>query len=252
MTDAGIPEWRSRTVLLYGEDGAARIAGASMLVAGLGAVGSAAVEALARSGVGALALVDFDVVDPSNTNRQLCALRSTIGRPKCDIVAARVADINPSCRVTAIRGRIPPELPGAREFLAGLPRPDVIIDAIDDVGAKAALIAAAAAEGVPIVSSMGAARRLDPTKVRVGPLGDVAGCPLAKALRHALRAIISGPDADMQSGVVRRLECVYSAEPPVKQPPSAPESPRAIGSSMCVTAVFGMAAAYAALQRVVQ
>lgn len=248
MTDTGIQGWRSRTELLYGEDGSARIAGMSILVAGLGAVGSAAVEALARSGVGSLTLVDFDVVAPSNINRQLCALRSTIGQPKCEIVAARVADINPSCNVTAERGRIPPTPEEARQFLASLPRPDVIVDAIDDVGAKAALIATAAAEGIPIVSSMGAARRFDPTKVRIGTIGEVAGCPLAKALRHALRAMISAQDTDMRTGVVRGLTCVYSTEPPAKQPPSDPGEPRAMGSSMCVTATFGMAAAYAALQ----
>lgn len=252
MTDNDASVWRSRTILLYGDDGAERIASSSVLVAGLGAVGSAAVEALARSGVGSLTLVDFDVVEPSNVNRQLCALRSTIGRPKSEIVASRVADINPSCRVVAVRDRIPADLVAARAFLASLPRPDAIIDAIDDVEAKAALISAALADGIPIISSMGAARRFDPTKVRIGTLGEVAGCPLAKALRRSLRAKIadaeesgSAPTIPDPSGVT----CVYSVEPPAKQPSVRVDEPRAMGSSMCVTATFGMSAAYAAIGR---
>lgn len=253
MTDNDASVWRSRTILLYGDDGAERIAASSVLVAGLGAVGSAAVEALARSGVGSLTLVDFDVVEPSNINRQLCALRSTIGQPKTEIVAARVTDINSSCRVVAVRDRIPADIAEARTFLAALPRPDVIIDAIDDVEAKAALISAALADGIPVVSSMGAARRFDPSKIRTGVLGDVTGCPLAKALRRALRAKIASveesgyaPPIPDPSGVM----CVYSAEPPAKQSAVKANEPRAMGSSMCVTATFGMAAAFTALRTV--
>ena len=244
MSDAAKPDWRSRTRLLYGDDGAARIAGATVLVAGLGAVGSIAVEALARSGVGRLLLVDFDVVEPSNINRQLYALRSTLGMAKGEVAAARVRDINPDCEVSFLAARLPGDADGVGEVLSGFPRPDAIIDAIDDIEAKAALIVHGLHASIPVVSSMGAARRLDPARVRAGALAEVSGCPLAKGLRRALRARL-GDAADIP---VPRLVCVYSAEPPQPQM-AAPEcGPRAMGSSMCVTGAFGFAAAAAALR----
>ncbi len=244
MNDAPKPEWRSRTRLLYGDDGAARIAGATVLVAGLGAVGSVAVEALARSGVGRLLLVDFDVVEPSNINRQLYALRSTLGMAKGEVAVARVRDINPDCDTSFLAARLPGDADGVGALLADLPRPDAIIDAIDDIEAKAALIVHGLRQSIPVVSSMGAARRLDPAQVRAGALADVSGCPLAKGLRRALRARL-GEVADIP---VSRLACVYSAEPPHPQASAPEDGPRAMGSSMCVTGAFGFAAAAAALR----
>ena len=188
------PDWRSRTRLLYGDGGAARIAEATILVAGLGAVGSVAVEALARTGVGHLVLVDFDVVEPSNINRQLFALQSTIARPKCDVAMERVRGINPDCDVTLLPEKLPADQNALAVLLEPLPRPDVIVDAIDDVGAKAALIMHGLRMGVPVVSSMGAARRFDPLQVRTGTLGEVSGCPLAKGLRRELRELLASAD----------------------------------------------------------
>ena len=244
MNDAPKPDWRSRTRLLYGEVGAARIAEATVLVAGLGAVGSVAVEALARSGVGRLLLVDFDVVEPSNINRQLYALRSTLGTPKGDVAVGRVRDISPGCEVSFIAARLPGDVEGVGEVLSGFPRPDAIIDAIDDIEAKASLIVHGLHKSIPVVSSMGAARRIDPAKVRAGALADVSGCPLAKGLRRALRARL-GEVADIPAS---RLVCVYSAELPLPQVQAPECGPRAMGSSMCVTGAFGFAAAAAALR----
>ena len=247
------PDWRSRTRLLYGDGGASRIAGSTVLVAGLGAVGSAAVEALARSGVGCLVLVDFDVVEPSNLNRQLYALQSTVGRAKCDLARERVLDINPDCDVVPLPERLPAAPDALERLLEPLPQPVVIIDAIDDIGAKAALIMHGLRIGVPVISSMGAARRHDPSQVRTGSLGEVSGCPLAKGLRRALREFLSNSDGfpglHVEDIPASCLTCVYSREAPAPQI-SVPEfGPRAMGSSMCVTGTFGLAAAAAALGR---
>ncbi len=246
------PDWRSRTRLLYGDDGAARIAAGKVLVAGLGAVGSFAVEALARSGVGDLTLIDFDVVEPSNVNRQLYALRSTIGRQKGDIARARVLDINPDCHVAVLSARLPDDEDGLASILAPMPSPRIIVDAIDDLGAKAALILHGLHAGIPVVSSMGAARRRNPSQVRTGALCDVSGCPLAKGLRRALRVRLaeeSDGSLTVETLSASRLTCVYSSEPPASQPVAPEFGPRAMGSSVCVTGAFGLAAAASVLER---
>ena len=227
---SGVADWRSRTRLLFGDEGAARIAAGKVLVAGMGAVGSFAVEALARSGVGDLSLVDFDVVEPSNVNRQLYALHSTLGQPKTALARARVLDINPACAVSVREVRLPGDPAALAPIVHGL------------------------RAGIPVISSMGAARRRNPALVRTGALRDVAGCPLAKGLRRALRALFAEPgDADLSVEALpaSRLTCVYSAEPPAPQP-AAPEcGPRAMGSTVCVTGAFGLAAASAVLERLV-
>lgn len=247
-----MPDWRSRTRLLYGDVGASRIAEATILVTGLGAVGSAAVEALARTGVGNLILIDFDEVEPSNINRQLYALQSTIGRPKCDVAQERVRDINPECAVTVLPERLPGDFMVISELLANSPRPEVIVDAIDEIGAKAALIMYGLRFGIPVVSSMGAARRSDPSKVRTGSLGEVSGCPLAKGLRRELRDLLSSsegfPGLAVETLPASCLTCVYSSEAPAPQVSSPVFGPRAMGSSICVTGAFGLSAAAAALR----
>ena len=248
-----LPDWRSRTRLLYGDAGASLIADSTILVAGLGAVGSAAVEALARTGVGHLVLADFDMVEPSNINRQLYALQSTIGRAKCDVARERVLDINPDCDVVTMPVRLPSAPDALERLLEPLPQPVVIVDAIDDIGAKAALIMHGLRIGVPVVSSMGAARRFDPSQVRTGSLGEVSGCPLAKGLRRALRELLSNsdgfPDLHVEDLPASCLTCVYSREAPAPQIFAPEFGPRAMGSSMCVTGAFGLAAAAAALGR---
>ena len=194
-----------RLELLVGADGLARLREARVAVFGLGAVGSFAVEALARSGVGHLRLVDFDEVRPSNLNRQLLALTDTIGRRKAELAAERVLRINPEAHVDVRVAFFCRE--EADDLLA--PPLDWVVDAIDSVGPKVALISEAVRRGYRVVSAMGAASRTDPTRIRVGPLSETAVCPLARRVRKDLNKL--GLDA----GVV----AVWSDEPPAPLPP---------------------------------
>jgi tRNA threonylcarbamoyladenosine dehydratase len=192
----------SRELALIGKEGLARLAAARVAVCGLGGVGSYLVEALARSGIGQLLLIDFDLVAPSNINRQLCALQSTVGRPKVEVVAERIADINPLCRVEARRLRLAPD----SDFAAVLSGVDYIGDAIDELPAKIALIAYAYHNAVPLISAMGAGRRLDPTQLQVADISQTQGCPLARRLRKSLREI----------GIERGVKVAFSNEPPLE------------------------------------
>nr|MBP7275955.1 tRNA threonylcarbamoyladenosine dehydratase [Kiritimatiellia bacterium] len=190
----------SRTRQLLGREGLERLRHARVMVAGLGAVGSYALEGLARAGVGFLRIVDFDTIHPSNINRQILALDDTIGRPKVDVAAERIRQINPACVVDARAEFI------RRSTVEALLEPpcDVIIDAIDSLGPKVALLSAAARHGLYIVSSMGAASRTDPLSVRIGDLSATSQCPLARLVRKRLRKL------NVHSGI----QCVYSIEPP--------------------------------------
>ncbi len=200
--------WFSRTELLLGEAAVARLAQARVVVFGLGGVGSFAVEALARAGVGHLRLVDHDVVGPSNLNRQLFALRSTLGRPKAEVAAERVRDINPDCDVEARHVFIHHDtLP---ELL--IPRPDAVVDAIDSVSCKVAVLQTAHGLGLPILSSMGAGGRVDSSQIRVGDLSETRMCPLATVMRRNLRKV----------GITGGIRCVYSLEPADNKRPANP------------------------------
>jgi tRNA A37 threonylcarbamoyladenosine dehydratase len=184
---------------LLGEAALARLGASHVTIFGLGGVGSFAVEALARAGVGHLRLVDHDVVGPSNLNRQLFALRTTLGHPKAAVAAARVLDINPDCQVEACQTFIHTDtLPGLLT-----PRPDVMIDAIDSMTCKVALMRAAHDQGIPIISAMGAGGRTDSSQLFVGDLSDTRICPLAARVRKELR----------KAGITSGIRCVYSLEP---------------------------------------
>ena len=190
----------SRTELLLGRTGMERLAAARVAVFGIGGVGGYAVEALARSGVGALDLVDSDTVDPTNLNRQIIATMGAIGRPKTQVAAERVASINPSCIVRPCQCFFLPETADQFDFAAF----DYVIDAVDTVSAKIALVEAAFAAGVPIVSSMGAGNKLDPTAFRVADIYETSVDPLARVMRRELR----------RRGIPS-LKVVYSTEPPL-------------------------------------
>ena len=176
------------------------MAAARVAVFGIGGVGGYAVEALARSGVGALDLVDSDTVDPTNLNRQIIATMGAIGRPKTQVAAERVASINPSCIVRPRQCFFLPETADQFDFTAF----DYVIDAVDTVSAKIALVEAAFAAGVPIVSSMGAGNKLDPTAFRVADIYETSVDPLARVMRRELR----------RRGIPS-LKVVYSTEPPL-------------------------------------
>jgi tRNA threonylcarbamoyladenosine dehydratase len=200
--------WFSRSELLLGEAALDRLRASRVTVFGLGGVGSFAVEALARAGVGHLRLIDHDVVGPSNLNRQLFALRSTLGQPKAAVAAARVLDINPDCQVEPLQTFIHTDtLPTLLT-----PRPDVMIDAIDSMTCKVALMCAAHEQGIPIISAMGAGGRTDSSQLFVGDLGDTRICPLAARVRKELR----------KAGITSGIRCVYSLEPADNKRPANP------------------------------
>lgn len=224
----------SRAEALVGADAVARFAVSRVAVVGVGGVGSWCAEALVRTGVGHLTLVDDDVVVPSNVNRQCPATAKTLGRPKVEALRDRLLEINPDADVVACPGRYPAATPGFRpaDF-------DLVVDAIDSVDCKAELILAATAAGVPILASMGAARRLDPTKVVIRRFDKVTGDGLARALRQRFRRLGRFP--------ARPFLCVASTEPP--QPVAASPEGLPKGSVMPVTCAFGMALAAAALRR---
>ena len=188
-----------RTRMLVGDDPIQRLQQAKIAVFGVGGVGGYCVEALTRSGVGALDLYDDDTVSESNLNRQLAALHSTIGHPKAEVLAERVRDINPNCRVRAIRMFYLPENADTVDFT----QYDYVIDCIDTVTAKLDLIQRCTALGVPIISAMGSGNKLDPTAFVVTDLSKTEGCPLARIMRKELR----------KRGV-EHLKVVYSKELP--------------------------------------
>ncbi len=197
-----------RAARLFTEPGLHRLMGARVVVFGMGGVGSFAAEALARSGVGALTLVDFDDVCVTNTNRQLHAMKGTVGKPKAEIMAERLRLVSPSSRVE-------PVLEFYEEAKADLLLEgpiDFVIDAIDSVAAKAHLLHECVRRSIPVVSSMGAAGRLDPTRVRVADLADTEVCGLARDVRGILRKRYG---LALARGTRTGIDAVFSDEPQV-------------------------------------
>ncbi len=189
-----------RTELLVGTQGFARLRAARVLVVGLGGVGSYAAEALARSGVGHLTLVDFDRVCVTNLNRQLHATRATVGQPKADLMVERVRAIDPKADV---RGLVRFYGPESEAEIFDRPY-DAVIDAIDHMATKLHLIETCVQRGVPIFVAMGAGGRMDPTRVRVSDISETRIDPFAKIVRKNLRA----------RGIERGVTCVWTDEPP--------------------------------------
>lgn len=234
---------------LYGEAVSSKFGTAHVCIVGIGGVGSWAVEALVRSGIGRLTLIDLDHVAESNMNRQIQALEDTLGQAKVLAMKARIAAINPACIATPIE-----EFATFDNVATLLPPCDCVIDAIDQVLPKAALIAHCRAAAVPVVTTGAAGGKRDPTRICVEDLSRTTQDPLAAKLRATLRRDHGFPrDPKRKFGV----ECVYSTEP-VRRPTTADfcESPTAglscagYGSSVCVTASFGFAAASIALELV--
>jgi len=228
--------WFARTEQLLGAERLARLAAARVAVFGLGGVGSFALEALARAGVGHLRLVDYDCSNATNINRQLFALHSTLGQPKVAVAEARILDINPACQVDArqvfingdsVRGLLEPEL-------------DVVVDAIDSLSSKVLLLESCVQLGLPVVSSMGAGGRLDGAQVLCDDLDQTRICPLARVVRQRLHR------REIRTGI----RCVFSVEPAQNTLPHDPQDagehqgtgrPRTpIGTISYLPALFGL------------
>ena len=173
----------NRTALLYGNARMRRLAAAKVAIFGIGGVGGMAAEALVRSGVGALGVIDFDTVDWSNLNRQVWAMTKTIGRLKVDVAKERLSLIAPSAVITARPQRVEEKNITTFPFETY----DYVVDAVDDVGAKLAIIQAAKTAGVPLISAMGAGNKLDPMAFEVADIYETSVCPLARVMRRELR-----------------------------------------------------------------
>lgn len=210
-----------RTAALLGEETLSRLHSAHGLVVGIGAVGGACVEALARSGVGRLTVVDGDCFDASNLNRQPFSAVSVIGCPKTEATQAQLKDIAPDCIVNGIQQRITPDHVSS---LLDSVKPDFVIDAIDDIPAKVALLEACVQSNLPVWSAMGAARKLDPLALKITDISKTQVCPLARNVRQQLR----------RKGITHGVRCVWSAEAPLPLPDGM------LGSYMPVTATVGL------------
>ena len=191
----------SRTQLVFGEEAMQRLAGARIAVFGIGGVGGYTVEALARSGIGQLDLIDDDKVCITNVNRQLLATLKTVGQYKVDVAKERVADINPKCRVNTFKTFYMPDTEGEFDFS----QYDYIVDAIDTVKGKLALVENAQKAGTPIISSMGAGNKVDAAAFEVADIYETSVCPLARVMRYECR----------RRGI-KKLKVVYSKEKPIR------------------------------------
>ncbi len=201
----------SRTELLFGHDAMEYLKQCRVAVFGIGGVGGYAVEALARSGIGTLDLIDDDRICLTNLNRQIFALRSTVGKYKVDVAEQRIHDICPEIQVNTYKCFYMPDTSGQFDFT----QYDYIIDAIDTVTGKIEIIMNANAAGVPVISSMGAGNKLDPSAFRVADIYQTKVCPLARTMRHELK----------KRGI-RKLKVVYSEEQPIRPKEEAESSCR--------------------------
>lgn len=234
-----------RTKALIGEEACDKLTSSTVMVVGCGAVGGYVIEALARSGVGRLIVVDFDVVDESNINRQIFALSSTIGKKKAEVARQRILDINPDCEVVVVDmfvngGNICDLL----EY-----EPDYIVDAIDTLGPKCELLVQLSQQDIPFISSMGAARKTDTSQIKVGNLNKTYNCSLARFIRKRLKK--RGVD-------IGEITCVYSTELPLDTDTNifceevvegeVVKSP--LGSLCAITGIFGLTIAGEVLREI--
>lgn len=219
----------ARIRLLLGDENVKKLQNATVMVVGCGAVGSFAIEALARSGVGHLVIVDFDKIEESNINRQLFALTSTVGTPKVSVAAARVRDINPDAVVDAFDMFFD-------DAHAPDVAPDFVIDAIDSVPSKIALAAWCQTRNIPFISSMGAARKTDIAQIKIGRLSKTTVCPLAAKIRRLVR------NARMPDYPV-----VYSTQ--VANSNLGPDN--TFGSMITITGTFGLMCANYAIKHII-
>lgn len=226
-------DWQQRTELLLDSETITKLRKSHVLVVGLGGVGAYAAEMVARAGVGRMTIVDADVVAPSNINRQLVALHSTIGQSKAAVLSSRLRDINPGIELTVIQEYIKDE---ATDTLLDASLYDYVVDAIDTLSPKVALIKGCLDRGFPLVSSMGAGAKLDPTLIEVKDIGKTHHCPLAHMLRKRLH----------KHGIYKGFDAVFSAEPPMEGAMIECDEQNKksnVGTISYMPAVFGCAAA---------
>lgn len=221
---------------LIGDAALEKLKNSRVALFGVGGVGSYAAEALARGGVGHIELIDNDVVSITNINRQLCALNSTVGRPKVQVVAERLRDINPQIDVTERQEFVLPETIGDFDFA----KYDFVIDAIDTVSGKITIIESATAVGTPVISCMGTGNKLDPTAFRVTDISKTSVCPLARVMRRELK----------KRGI-SHLKVVYSEEV-ARKSAGVDESGRPLPASISfVPSVAGLIAASEAIKTII-
>lgn len=223
-------EWQSRTGLLLGEENLERLHRANLLVVGVGGVGAYAAEMLVRAGVGNLTIIDSDTVTPSNINRQLIALHSTVGKAKTEVLTERLRDISPRLNITARQEYL--EAERVAELFADETF-DFVVDAIDTVAPKTALLIYCLRHKIRVVSSMGAGGRVDPAQIRIADIAETRHCGLARAVRHQLRA----------NGFSKGLKVVFSTEQPDRNAVVATENERnkksTVGTVSYLPALFG-------------
>ena len=234
--------WLTRTELLIGSSALSFLSKKHVMVVGMGGVGSYAAEFIARSGIGKMTIIDGDVVDPSNRNRQLPALFSNHGIPKVEVMAERLLDINPELELKVVQDFINPEM--VERLLSE--NPDYLIDAIDSITPKVTFIRMAYERGISLVSSMGAGAKLDPTQLKVVDISETYNCPFAQQVRKNLK----------KYGIYSKVKVVFSPELPIKESLMLTDGKNykksAYGTISYLPATFGSVAASVVIRDLVQ
>jgi tRNA threonylcarbamoyladenosine dehydratase len=234
-------DWRERAELLFKKEGLERLKNAHVMVVGLGGVGSFAAEFLARAGVGKMTIVDGDVVDITNINRQLPALHSTVGQPKVTIVGDRLMDINPELQLIRVKEFLSPE----RAYELVTPEYDYVLDCIDSITPKLNLLISARRQKVKIISNMGAGGKYEAGKVRVADISKTEYCPLAKTVRKRLK----------KEGISKGVKVVYSIEYPdqtsLKMTDGSNFKKSFFGTNSWIPAVFGLHSAETVVKHII-
>lgn len=235
-------EWTERAELLFKKEGLEKLKNSHVMVVGLGGVGSFAAEFLARAGVGKMTIVDGDVVDITNINRQLPALHSTVGQPKVTIVGDRLMDINPELRLIRIQEFLSPE----RAYELVTPEYDYVLDCIDSITPKLNLLISARRQKVKIISNMGAGGKYEAGKVRVADISKTEYCPLAKTVRKRLK----------KEGISKGIKVVFSTEYPdqssLKMTDGKNFKKSFFGTNSWIPAVFGLHSAETVVKYIIK
>lgn len=224
----------ARLRLLLRDEGLAKLENATVMVIGLGGVGSACAEALARGGVGKLIILDRDTVEESNINRQLIAFTSTLGRVKAEVMAEKIADINPDCVIMKQHIFLTPD--NIPAVLEQFPRPDYVLDCIDTISQKLAIAHWCASNGIPLLASMGAANRLDPTQLKFANLRKTEVCQMSKVMR-----------LECNKRRIKGIEVLFSTEIPVKT--AGATKAETLGSMSYMPPIMGMMIAGKVIRR---